>query len=192
MLQDTSRLLAQLTDCAAVVVSPAHEALVVRSALLARLSAHTAMAVAVLSNGVVEKRTISLPDDIPDAVLSSASIALQQRLSGSSLWIVPPEMPSSDARVDDLVRSCVSALEDGRTSSGTDQVFVGGAAFMAERFDAIEQVRAVLGILEQSYVTCSRKESPSRSARSTPPSSRSPSARSSSPPMSQTAWPSGR
>jgi heat-inducible transcriptional repressor len=61
-------------------------------------------------------------------------------------------MPSSDARVDDLVRSCVSALEDGRTSSGTDQVFVGGAAFMAERFDAIEQVRAVLGILEQSYV----------------------------------------
>jgi len=46
VLRDTSRLLAQLTDCAGVVVSPAHQALVVRSALIARLSAHTAMAVA--------------------------------------------------------------------------------------------------------------------------------------------------
>ena len=48
--------------------------------------------------------------------------------------------------------SASSALEDGRHARGNDQVFVGGAAFMAERFDAIEQVRAVLGILEQSYV----------------------------------------
>jgi heat-inducible transcriptional repressor len=152
VLQDTSRLLAQLTDCAAVVVGPAHEALVVRTALLARLSSHAAMAVAVLSNGVVEKRTITIREDIADAVLSSASTALQQRLSGSSLWLVPPEMPSGDAEVDDLVRVCVNALGDGTTTGTTDQVFVGGAAFMAERFDAIEQVRSVLGILEQSYV----------------------------------------
>jgi heat-inducible transcriptional repressor len=152
VLQDTSRLLAQLTDCAAVVVSPAHEALVVRSALIARLSTHTAMAVAVLSNGVVEKRTIPVAEDLPDESLSAASVALQQRLSGSSLWLVPPEAPSGDAGVDELVHSCVAALLDGTAASGNDQVFVGGASFMAERFDAIEQVRAVLGILEQSYV----------------------------------------
>src|SRR5271167_2857231 len=66
VLHDTSRLLAHLTDCAAVVVSPAHEALVVRSALIARLAPRTAMAVAVLSNGVVEKRTITLREDVPD------------------------------------------------------------------------------------------------------------------------------
>ena len=154
VLQDTSRLLAQLTDCAGVVVSPAHQALVVRSALIARLSAHTAMAVAVLSNGVVEKRTIAIREGVPDAVLSTASTALQQRLSGSSLGLVPPETPSGDADtdVDDLVRVCVGALEDGNTAGSEDQVFVGGAAFMAERFDAIDKVRAVLGILEQSYV----------------------------------------
>jgi len=154
VLHDTSRLLAQLTDCAGVVVSPAHQALVVRSALIARLSAHTAMAVAVLSNGVVEKRTIAIREGVPDAVLSTASTALQQRLSGSSLGLVPPETPSGDADtdVDDLVRVCVGALEDGNTAGSEDQVFVGGAAFMAERFDAIDKVRAVLGILEQSYV----------------------------------------
>jgi heat-inducible transcriptional repressor len=152
VLQDTSRLLAQLTDCAGVVVSPAYQALVVRSALIARLSTHTAMAVVVLSNGVVEKRTVSVRDDVPDSVLSAASTALQQRLSGSSLGLVPAEMPSGDAEVDELVRTCVAALEDGWASGGDDQVFVGGAAYMAERFDAIDQVRAVLGILEQSYV----------------------------------------
>ena len=152
VLQDTSRLLAQLTDCAAVVVSPAHETLVVRSALLVRLSAHTAMAIAVLSNGVVERRTVPIREELADEVLSSASNALQQRLSGSSLWFVPPESPSGDAEVDELVRLCVSAFEDATSAPDNDQVFVGGAAFMAERFDAIEQVRAVLGILEQSYV----------------------------------------
>ena len=84
VLQDTSRLLAQLTDCAGVVVSPAYQALVVRSALIARLSTHTAMAVVVLSNGVVEKRTVSVREEIADTVLSAASMALQQRLSGSA------------------------------------------------------------------------------------------------------------
>lgn len=152
VLQDTSRLLAQLTDCAGVVVSPAYQALVVRSALIARLSSHTAMAVAVLSNGVVEKRTISVREDVSDTVLSAASTALQQRLSSNSLGFLPPETPSGDDEVDELVGLCVAALEDGWSSAGDDQVFVGGAAYMAEQFDAIDKVRSVLGILEQSYV----------------------------------------
>ena len=46
----------------------------------------------------------------------------------------------------------MDAFKDVKTTAGADQVFVGGAAHMAERFDAIDQVRAVLGILEQSYV----------------------------------------
>ena len=46
----------------------------------------------------------------------------------------------------------MDALRDVETIASGDQVFVGGAAHMAERFDAIDQVRAVLGILEQSSV----------------------------------------
>jgi heat-inducible transcriptional repressor len=152
VLQDTSRLLAELTDCAAVVVSPAHQALVVRSALVVRLSAHTAMAVAVLSNGVVEKRTISVREDVPEAVLAVASAVLQQRLSGSSLGGARHEMPSGDPDVDEVVKTCLEALEDGAVAGADDQVYVGGAAFVTERFDAIEKVRAVLEILEQSFV----------------------------------------
>jgi heat-inducible transcriptional repressor len=110
------------------------------------------MAVAILSNGVVEKRTIGIRHDVPDTVLSSASAVLQQRLSESSLGKAPAGTSTGDGEVDDLVRACVDAFEDTNTNAGTDQVFVGGAAHMAERFDAIDQVRAVLGILEQSYV----------------------------------------
>jgi heat-inducible transcriptional repressor len=156
ILQDTSRLLAHLTDCAAVVVSPAHEALVIRSALLVRLSSGTAMLVIVLSNGVVERRTVPCPGTIADDTLDAASAFLQQGLSGCPFGRMPSPAPSGDEAVDDLVRASVQALADvDPTFAGSDQVFVGGASHMAERFDAIDQVRSVLGILEQSYVVVS-------------------------------------
>ena len=91
------------------------------------------------------------PRGVADDALSSASAAAPAPL-GQLALVRPPETPSGEAEVDELVRLCVSAFEDAKGARDTDQVFVGGAAFMAERFDAIEKVRAVLGILEQSYV----------------------------------------
>src|SRR5688500_9900392 len=50
MLHDTSRLLSGLTDCAAVVVGPPHEAATVRSVQFVRLQARLGLLVLVLSN----------------------------------------------------------------------------------------------------------------------------------------------
>ena len=153
ILHDTSRLLAGLTDCAAVVVGPAHEALVVRSALVARLSDHTVLVVIVLSNGVVEKRSVACPEAVTDAALEAANVAIQHALANSPLGLRPTALPTGDAAVDRLVTSCVDALGDSdHASPSSDHVFVGGTARMAERFDAVEQIRAVISILEQSYV----------------------------------------
>src|ERR1700759_2498572 len=58
MLHSTSQLLADLTDYAAVVVGPPHEQATIRSVQLVSLGTRTALAVAVLSNGVVEKATV--------------------------------------------------------------------------------------------------------------------------------------
>jgi heat shock gene repressor HrcA len=58
MLQDTSRLLSSLTDNAAVVVGRAHEEAGIRSVQLVGLGSGTALVVAVLANGVVEKATL--------------------------------------------------------------------------------------------------------------------------------------
>jgi heat-inducible transcriptional repressor len=160
MLADTSRLLAQLTDSAAIVVGPGHERLVVRSALVVRISSHAGLVVVVLSNGVVEKHTVSLGTDVADDDIEAASSYLQQQFADYSLTQLVPggvALPGSGrSEVDEVVAACRQALIDSDDAEQTsDQVFVGGAARMAERFEAVDQVRAVLGILEQSFVVVS-------------------------------------
>jgi heat-inducible transcriptional repressor len=160
MLADTSRLLAQLTDTAAIVVPPAHESLVVRSAILTRLSPHTALLVLVLSNGTIERQTLAISEDVLDEDLRAASNFIDQHFGGRSPERLAHDAvklpPSGRAEVDALVDITCQALDTPRSPQlSTDQVFVGGAARMIEHFEAVEQVRAVLSILEQSFVVVS-------------------------------------
>ncbi|MGH3578586.1 MAG: HrcA family transcriptional regulator, partial [Mycobacterium sp.] len=55
MLEDTTRLLSSLTDYAAVVVGPAHDATSIRSAQLVGLGPSFALVVLVYADGAVEK-----------------------------------------------------------------------------------------------------------------------------------------
>jgi heat-inducible transcriptional repressor len=157
MLADTSRLLGQLTDSAAIVIGPGHEHLVVRSALLVRISPQTALLVVVLSNGSVDKHTVTLDPDTVDDDVEAASSFIQHhfvdcpvaRLATGGLQLAETGRPELDR----LVAACREALATtSDAAQNTDQVFVGGAAKMVERFQAVEQVRAVLSILEQSFV----------------------------------------
>jgi heat-inducible transcriptional repressor len=153
MLADTSRLLAGLTDYAAVVVAPSTEALTVRSVQLVGLHPHVAMVVAVLSNGSIEKRTLDLGPDVnlSDAVVSAASIHLGAQVNGTVWGARITPTPSGDPGVDELVGWALHAL-DASSTVGGDHVFVGGAARMASAFEAVSTIREVLGILEQQYV----------------------------------------
>src|SRR5437867_2275997 len=81
MLHSTSQLLAGLTDYAAVVVGPAHEQATIRSVQLVGIGGRTGLLVAVLSNGVIEKATIDLADDIDDARLGAATAHLSMCLN---------------------------------------------------------------------------------------------------------------
>lgn len=159
MLSDTSSLLAQLTDSAAIIVGPEHERLVVRSSLLARLSGRTALLVLVLSNGAVEKRTLSISEDVPDDDIEAASTYIHQHFAERPLSQLTPDGVHLDEsgrpEVDALTAACRQTLGPPTTTDRNDNVFVGGAARMAEHFHAVEQVRAVLTILEQSYVVVS-------------------------------------
>ncbi|MGH9179988.1 MAG: heat-inducible transcriptional repressor HrcA [Acidimicrobiales bacterium] len=152
MLHDTSRLLSSLTDYAAVVVGPAHEGSVIRSAHLVGLAPKVALVVVVLANGVVEKRTVELPEEFDDARLAAASARLAARLTGYTLGVRREAAePTGDAGTDAVVTTAVRALE-GDHDEEPDQVFMGGVARMAGAFDAVETVRAVLGTLEQQFV----------------------------------------
>lgn len=158
MLSRTSNLVAQLTNYAAVVVGPKAEAAVVRSIQVVSLSSRLAMVVAVLSNGAVETENIELPDldgepvDLDDARVAAATAHLQGVFVGRSLASVTDLPATGDARVDAL---CTAALAAFGSSVSDDPVFVGGAASMADSFEAVEVVRQVLHTLEQQYVVVS-------------------------------------
>jgi heat-inducible transcriptional repressor len=150
MLLDTSKLLSSITDYAAVVVGPPHEAATIRSVQLVSLAPRIALVVAVLSNGVIEKRTLELDDDYGDERLGAAGAHLARQLVSHTLADSVTASPTGDGPTDALVATALSSLSAHEDEP--DHVFVGGAARMARAFDAVDTVRSILGILEEQYV----------------------------------------
>jgi heat-inducible transcriptional repressor len=151
MLHDTSSLLSGLTSYAALVLAPASERATVRSVQVVGLTDRLAMAVAVLSNGTVEKVMIELDADLGDERLAAASTHLSAHLDGASLAEANPVPATGDRRLDRLVDAVLDAF--GRPADRDhDHVYVGGASRMAASFEAVDTVRQVLAILEQQYV----------------------------------------
>lgn len=156
MLRDTTRLLSNLTDHAAVVVPPAHDNLALHSLLLTRLSPRLGLLVLVLSNGVVEKRTVELDESATDEDLEAANRHLRQHACGQVLGRMAPCPLTGSAVLDTLASACHAVLVETRRSMPLDEeVYVGGTARMAEQFAGVDTVRAVLSILEQSFVVVS-------------------------------------
>ena len=154
MLADTTRLLTGLTDYAAVVVGPAHEAAAVRSVQLVSLAPSVVLFVAVLGNGAIEKRTIDLAVPVDDDVLATATDVLNTSAKGQPLAAVADVPASHDPAAEDVL-AAVRAAVSAAVADESDHVFVNGASRMAASFEAVETVRSVLTILEQQLVVVS-------------------------------------
>lgn len=154
MLQDTSRLLSNLTDYAAVVVGPAHDEAGIRSVQLVTLGPRTALVVAVLASGVVEKATVDLADELGEERVGAATAHLSAHLVGQTIAALPALPGTGDGVLDDVCQAALAALRNVHDEE-PDQVYVGGAANVAAAFDAVEIVRRVLATLEQQYVVVS-------------------------------------
>jgi heat-inducible transcriptional repressor len=151
MLHQTSQLLSNLTDYAAVVVAPAHEQATIRSVQLVGIGSRTGLVVAVLSNGVVEKGSVDLGEDVGEERLAAATAHLSRDLIGSTLAGLPDLSATGDAILDEVCAAAVRALAGGHEKEPAE-IFVGGAARVADAFDAVDTVRRVLGTLEQQFV----------------------------------------
>ncbi len=151
MLHQTSHLLAELTNNAAVVVGPKAEAIAIRNVQIVSLSATVATVVAVFANGTVENVTIEIDELDDDLRLGTASAHLSRGLAGTVLGAVALIAPSGDEAVDRLCRASL----DGLAQLSGDQVFTGGVSAVANAFDAVEVVRSVLHTLEQQFVVVS-------------------------------------
>lgn len=153
MLAETSGLLSKLTDYAAVVVAPAvPDPARARSVQLVQLAPRLVVAVAVLANGTVERRTLELSAELSWAQVERAQSALASFVVGETLE--KPGLPegSGDPAVDALAVSALRALRNLEEDEEPEHVFVGGAARMAAAFEAVGTIRNVLEILEQQYV----------------------------------------
>ena len=151
MLQDTSRLLGDLTTYAGVVIGPGPTEATIRSVQVVGITPTTALVVVVLSSGAVEKHTIELPESAGEERLSAATAHLAAHLTGSPRTRLRSVPATGDARTDGVWRQAIGSLA-GHSGDEPDQVFVGGTSQVARAFDAIETVREVLGVLEQQYV----------------------------------------
>jgi heat-inducible transcriptional repressor len=153
MLERTSGLLADLTDCTAMVVGPSHDSAAIRSVQLVALGPRLALLVVVLADGAVQKQSIEFDDEVDELLLAEAGA----RLAAHSLGVPLSKVRATAARTGDpttdkVVRAGVAALRSFGVADAGDQLFVGGSSRMAAAFDAVDTVRSVLTILEQQLV----------------------------------------
>ncbi len=152
-LHDTSRLLSDLTDHTAVVTGLSVDPSPVRSLQVVPLSGSVALAVVVLANATVEKRTVTLPDNVGDERLAAAAARLATHLVGGSMHdgVARLAEPTGDVLSDAVVQAVLAAFAEHPTDEESP-LYVGGASRMANAFNAVDTVRRVLGLLEQQFV----------------------------------------
>ncbi len=153
LMRETAGLLSRLTDYAAVVVDHSSDAASVRSFQLVSLTPEVALAVVVLSNGVVDKHTIELTKPMTPAELDRVGAAVADSLIDNPLNEPGELVSSKDQELDKL-----AALVLERTSGvevDADRVYVDGTSRFISAFDAVDPVSQVLTILEQQLVVVS-------------------------------------
>lgn len=155
MLHDTSRLLSDLTDTAAVVVGPAHEVATIRAVQLVGLQPRLALLVVVLSNGVIEKRTVEFTEDTPEERLGVAGAHLNRSLVGRMLQDIGTAPKTGDGVTDAITAAACATLAPPSHDEDHTDVFVSGASRVARAFAEVDTVRDVLHILEQQYLVVS-------------------------------------
>jgi heat-inducible transcriptional repressor len=149
LLRHTTTLLANITKHTAVVVGPEVENTTVRAIHISRVTPRTATVVVVLSNHGVENETISVSDGVTDEHFGLAVQHLSRMLIDHSLADVDTVPSTNDAHVDSVCFATINALSKHRKDK---PVFVGGAASLANAFDAVDVVRDVLTTIEQQFV----------------------------------------
>ncbi|MHB1138566.1 MAG: heat-inducible transcriptional repressor HrcA [Microthrixaceae bacterium] len=154
MLAETSRLLSDVTGTAAVVVGEATDIATVRSVQLVDLSPRIVLAVMVMSNGTIVKRSIDVAEDVDAAELAAAQSLLAAAIDGVSAASLSGVAIDAKAPGATLAAQAASALRESAEAEAP-HVFVDGRSRIAGSFDARETIESVLGILEQQFVVVS-------------------------------------
>jgi heat-inducible transcriptional repressor len=155
LLHETSQLLSRVTDHAAMVVGPQPDVARVRGIQLVVLHPGVVLAVAVLSNGVVEKHTLELAGQPDEARVHAAAAALEAQMNGRPFNDLPAFRPTGDDEVDALGRAVRTAFDELVSTRPSELLYVGGTSKIAsdlESFATAESAAHLLELLEQQVV----------------------------------------
>lgn len=168
MLVDASRLLARLTDCAAVVTGPVVDAAELRSVQFVPITERALLIIVVLSSGVVEKRTVEVEHAVGDEACAAVSSYLSERVKGKQAASLRDGLRDLELDLDlamigshggDDVRPLVEAGLDFLAEIGQEgepePVYVEGASRMVPAFDALDTVQSVIETLEEHCLVTS-------------------------------------
>lgn len=155
-LLKTSQLLSDVTHCTAIVLSPGIESASLLSLQLVMLSRHTALLVAVLSSGAVEKRTLEFADNVTQGQLDRACRMLCQELIDSRpldehLSVCAGSGAAADSDIAHIAAAGRQGLSE-LASHPQQHIFVGGTAELAKEFEATDTLPDILATLEQQYI----------------------------------------
>jgi heat-inducible transcriptional repressor len=153
LLHETSQLLARVSLHTAVVVGPhSHpEVATVRSVQLVSLQPSLVLALAILSNGNVEKCVLHLADDVDDATVAAAGVALDMQLTDERWSSLPEAVRTGNAAADLLATEPRNALAGRGDHESVDPLYVGGASRLAaerEAFPTSDTAARLLELLE--------------------------------------------
>lgn len=150
LFADTSQLLANLTDHAGVVVAPVADAATVCSLHLTRLDPMSVVAVAVLSDGSVEREILAIDDVTTDSQVAAAERILADACTGHTLSAHINPARSGDAPVDEVVVAAMDAISR-HVRDLPEPCFVGGAGRIAAEQDSFgsSDVAELLDLLER-------------------------------------------
>ncbi len=158
LLHETSQLLSRVTDHTAMVVAPQPEAAQVRSVQLVMLHPGVVLAVAVLSNGAVEKATLELAGQPGEASVATAAAALERQWTGRAFDNLPESQSTGDAEVDGLTAAVRDAFGELVEALPSEALYVGGTSRLAaeqESFATTESAAHLLELLEHQVVVVS-------------------------------------
>ncbi|MDA8276784.1 MAG: heat-inducible transcriptional repressor HrcA [Actinomycetota bacterium] len=153
LLGSTTKLLTNITDCAAVVTGPSPQRAPILKVQYVAISKNALLCVVIDVNGSVEKATIPWPLEMSELDLAELSDQMTAHFVGKEPGKVdsPPEVD----RDGDRVKLAFLGVKEALDGAERDGIYLSGASKVAASFDAVDTVRSVISILERQYLVVS-------------------------------------
>ena len=155
LMQVISRVLSQLTNYTALVLTPFFGKNILRHIQLIATHPGKAVLVIVLDNGHVEHRLVDVPEQLKEEELSVISALLNEHLQGLTLEQWRPQVLKSIYRVladqKKFLNHVIEQIEESLTVEYDQKVYLGGTLNILNQpeFKQIEKVKPLFELLEE-------------------------------------------